>query len=158
MVSPALITVIHNGVVVQHATQALGPTSWVHHKKTDPNATEGHIGLQDHGNPVRFRNIWVRKLDTAQTAGAYPESRPFTDEEKQKFVGKYEKNQEVKLIDGTLYLHTLQQDMELVAYADGTYSTRESAGTVEFESGSDGKVEAIKFKFDAGYNGRFARQ
>jgi hypothetical protein len=63
---PALVTVLHNGVVV-HANQAfLGPTA---HKASPPYApsnAKGYIGLQDHGNPVRFRNIWIRALKLAE--------------------------------------------------------------------------------------------
>ncbi|MBI3417520.1 MAG: DUF1080 domain-containing protein [Verrucomicrobia bacterium] len=49
------ITVFHNGVLVQdHITVNGNPPS---------ATTKGPILLQDHGNPVRYRNIWVRKLD-----------------------------------------------------------------------------------------------
>lgn len=157
LVQQAVVTVLHNGVVVQHATKALGPTSWVHHRKFAPGITEGVIGLQDHGNPVRFRNIWVRKLDTAATEGSYVEERPFTEEEMQKFVGKYRRNCEVKSMDGKLWLSTLGQDMEMVAHTDGTFSTKESAGTISFESDDDGNVTSMRFKFDAGYNGNVKR-
>jgi len=155
--SPAVVTVLHNGVVVQHATKPLGPTSWVHHKEYAPGITEGTIGLQDHGNPVRFRNIWVRKLNTEATAGEYAEDRAFTEEEVKKFAGKYSKNCEVKFMDDKLWLHTLGQDLEMVAHSDGTFSTKESAGTISFESDDDGNVTSMKFKFDAGHNGKVDR-
>jgi hypothetical protein len=59
---PAIVTVLHNGVVVHHATPYWGPTR---HREVRPYTREmatGPIALQDHGNPVRYRNIWVRAL------------------------------------------------------------------------------------------------
>lgn len=60
--SPARITVIHNGVLVQNntvlngSTQYIGIASYQLHKDKEP------IKLQDHGDLVSFRNIWVREL------------------------------------------------------------------------------------------------
>jgi hypothetical protein len=62
LVSPAYITVLINGILVHHHKELMGPTQ---HKATaeyKPHAAKGPIELQDHGNPVRFRNIWVREL------------------------------------------------------------------------------------------------
>jgi hypothetical protein len=59
---PATVTVLHNGVVVHHATAFWGPTT---HKQILPYTTDcaaGPIALQDHGNPVRYRNVWIRPL------------------------------------------------------------------------------------------------
>jgi len=59
---PGVVTVLHNGIVVHAATAFWGPTA---HKKIDPYAPDnarGPIALQDHGNPVRYRNIWIRAL------------------------------------------------------------------------------------------------
>jgi hypothetical protein len=62
---PAMVTVLHNGVVV-HANQAfLGPTMHRQIGTYAPSNAKGYIGLQDHGNPVRFRNIWIRELKLA---------------------------------------------------------------------------------------------
>jgi hypothetical protein len=57
----ARITVFHNGVVVHNNLEIEGTTS--HKKKAKYTAHgKGHIRLQDHGNPLRFRNIWIREL------------------------------------------------------------------------------------------------
>ena len=59
---PAVVTVLHNGIVVHNATPFWGPTA---HKKIDPygpDTAKGPLSLQDHGNPVRYRNIWIRPL------------------------------------------------------------------------------------------------
>jgi hypothetical protein len=59
---PGRVTVLHNGVVVQHASVLMGPTA---HKARPPykaHADKLPIGLQDHSHPVRFRNVWVREL------------------------------------------------------------------------------------------------
>ncbi len=59
---PAVVTVLHNGVVVHNATPFWGPTT---HKKIDayvPDNAKGPLALQDHGNPVRYRNVWIRPL------------------------------------------------------------------------------------------------
>jgi hypothetical protein len=60
--APAVITVVHNGVVVHHAHPLLGTTSHKALPKYVAHDPKGPIRLQDHGNPVRYRNIWCREL------------------------------------------------------------------------------------------------
>ncbi len=58
----ATITVLHNGVLIQDHSEVFGTTT---HENVFPSYTKhgnGPISLQDHGNPMRFRNIWVRQL------------------------------------------------------------------------------------------------
>ena len=63
VMTPARVTVIHNGVVVQNGEIFLGPTA---HKKLAKYPAKhpetGPIRLQFHGDPMEFRNIWVRSL------------------------------------------------------------------------------------------------
>jgi Domain of Unknown Function (DUF1080) len=60
--SPASITVFHNGVVILHHFELLGDTPFNRPPEYKKHADAGPIGIQDHGNPVRFRNIWVRPI------------------------------------------------------------------------------------------------
>jgi len=63
LISPAYATVVHNGVLVHHHQELLGPTG---HRTLssykEPHPPKGPLRLQDHGDPVRYRNIWVRPL------------------------------------------------------------------------------------------------
>ena len=59
---PAVVTVIHNGILVHNATPFWGPTA---HRRIDPytpDSARGPLALQDHGNPVKYRNVWIRPL------------------------------------------------------------------------------------------------
>jgi len=62
LTKPARMTILHNGVLIQDNAELTGPTAW---KKRPPykfHPDKLPISLQDHGNPVRYRNIWIRKL------------------------------------------------------------------------------------------------
>jgi hypothetical protein len=62
LLSPARLTVFHNGVLIQNNVTLTGPTSWLERAPYQAHPEKQPISLQDHGNPVRFRNIWVREL------------------------------------------------------------------------------------------------
>lgn len=61
LLKPAYITVLHNGVLVQNHLELLGDTVFDKGPKYTPHGP-GPIRLQYHGDPVRFRNIWVRAI------------------------------------------------------------------------------------------------
>jgi hypothetical protein len=60
--SPAYVTVFLNGVLVQHHAEVFGPTSHRRLNEYRPHASKAPLRLQDHGAPVRYRNIWIRSL------------------------------------------------------------------------------------------------
>lgn len=59
---PGYVTVLHNGVVVQNHFELLGSTEWDLPPHYDKHPEREPIHLQYHGNPVRFRNIWIREM------------------------------------------------------------------------------------------------
>ena len=62
LVKPAFQTVFWNGVVVHNRREATGATVYRNVAQYRPHASELPLMLQDHDNPVRFRNIWIRRL------------------------------------------------------------------------------------------------
>ena len=78
LVEPATATVFLNGVLIQDNFALEGPTYYCertrHHKSEKP--INRALALQDHGNPVPFRNIWIRPIpsrraNTVQTGPAF---------------------------------------------------------------------------------------
>jgi hypothetical protein len=62
---PAHLTLLLNGVVVQHEAELLGPTRHGQLTSYEPHPETGPLRLQDHGSRVRFRNVWYRKTQLA---------------------------------------------------------------------------------------------
>jgi hypothetical protein len=61
LVSPAYITVLHNGILIHNHFELQGGTFWDQPPHYEPHAAKLPFHIQNHGNPVRFRNIWVRE-------------------------------------------------------------------------------------------------
>jgi len=62
LVSYGRVTVFFNGVVIHHFKEVIGPTTHRKLPEVKPHPPVGPLKLQDHKNPVRFRNIWYRPL------------------------------------------------------------------------------------------------
>lgn len=64
--TPATITVLHNGVLVQNHVSIKGHTEWIGQPKYEAHGDKEPLVLQDHGmdggNPMSYRNIWIREL------------------------------------------------------------------------------------------------
>ena len=61
LLSPGRVTVLQNGVLVQDNVNIQGVTGYP--PKYGKHNLKEPLQLQDHGNPVRFRNIWIRELN-----------------------------------------------------------------------------------------------
>lgn len=59
----ARMTILHNGILVQDNVELTGPTAHKDRPPYSPHPDRLPLMLQDHGNPVRFRNIWIRELE-----------------------------------------------------------------------------------------------
>jgi hypothetical protein len=68
IVRTATVTLIFNGVLVQDDVELLGATAHGEHATYSSHPDTGPIMLQDHGDPLKFRNIWIRPLGNPQVA------------------------------------------------------------------------------------------
>jgi hypothetical protein len=62
VVDPGYVTVFENGVLVQDHTMLEGGTGHMGRSRPEPFPDAGPLKFQDHGNPVRYRNVWYRPL------------------------------------------------------------------------------------------------
>jgi hypothetical protein len=62
LVKPAYLTLMFNGVLAQNHRDYLGTTIWRQVGKYTAHPPEDSLSLKDHNQPVRFRNIWIRRV------------------------------------------------------------------------------------------------
>jgi hypothetical protein len=62
LLKAARITVFHNGVLIQNNVEINGTTDYIGIHSYKPHAGRLPLSLQDHGNLVSYRNIWIRDL------------------------------------------------------------------------------------------------
>ncbi|MDD5706369.1 MAG: DUF1080 domain-containing protein [Kiritimatiellae bacterium] len=62
LAKPAFLTVMLNGLILHNRQELLGPTQHRALAKYEPHPARDALELQDHGDLVRFRNIWYRPL------------------------------------------------------------------------------------------------
>lgn len=148
----AQITVLQNGVLIQDAVRPVGPTAWILHGEYEQikDKTEGPLSLQDHGNPVRYRNIWVRRLEKPKLPESpYDPVKVDLDIElAEKLVGKYGSHT-IELKQNKLYFNHHHKSLEMVPHSATEYGFTKSAGMLTFKLDGEGNPTAIELLLDA---------
>jgi len=146
LLSPARLTVFQNGVLIQNNVELTGPTSWLERAPYQPHPEKQPIALQDHGNPVRYRNIWVRELGK-------PGKKEFTlpTAMLDNYIGKYdpieitrEGNQLVARLGGMKFL--------LFAESPTKFFAKTTDVQIEFPGGGQGKPDRLIWSVGEGAN------
>lgn len=151
LLSPVRVTVFHNGVLMQNNVELVGPTSWLERAPYSPHPEKTPIALQDHGNPVRFRNIWVRELGrSGKKEFTLPESLLNS------YTGNYDRgeNDRIEITKENHQLVVRMGGVRFVMFAES--STRFFAKTtdfqLEFSSNNEGKADHVVWSVGEGAN------
>jgi len=157
LLEPARVTVVHNGILVQNNEEILGPTSYMQFSPYSAHGDEGPIQLQDHGHPVRYRNIWVRPLPErpAPPPGYPPAGIELSSAQLDRFVGRYnrgEQGQGPKLVEVSREGDHLVADINthspqrLTPLSETEFALSHTAGRLIFELDDQGRPTAVVFE------------
>jgi hypothetical protein len=139
--SPVHLTVFHNGVLVQNNVVLTGPTSWLERAPYQPHPVKQPLSLQDHGNPVRFRNIWVRELGKSGK-----KELTLANDLLASYAGRYERGQndfiDISVADRQLNAHMSGIDFLLFAESPTKFFAKTTDLQIEFEV-SGGKPSGL---------------
>ena len=153
LLEEARMTVFHNGVLVQNNEALPGTTIWL---ESLPYAAHGpgRIALQDHGSPVRFRNLWVQRLpERPGPPAGYAElaAVALTDAQRDRLVGRYARDE-----GGTFVIERLGDGLglsmpwrpgvlRLVPLSPTTLQLANTAGRFRVTLGDGGEVARLAF-------------
>ncbi len=149
LLSPARVTVLHNGVLVQNNVQLTGPTSWLERAPYTAHPEKTPIALQDHGNPVRYRNIWIREL-------GHPGRKEFSlpNALLQSYTGNYSGNNPIRvtLESGELVARMGGARFVMFAESPTKFFAKTTDYRIEFHSDSQGNVDGLTYSVGEGGN------
>ncbi|HWQ15455.1 MAG TPA: DUF1080 domain-containing protein [Roseiflexaceae bacterium] len=149
LLAPALLTLFHNGVCVQNNVALRGPTGWLCPLPYTPHADKLPLRLQDHGNPVRFRNIWALELPDPdeQPVPPAPALRADVDAaELQPYVGRYCRGgfcAAITLEAGALWLTIGERTLQLDMQQDGRFRVRGGDVVLVFAGAAGGPPSTV---------------
>jgi hypothetical protein len=146
LVTPSRVTVLQNGVLVQNNVAIKGPTNWMTRDPYKWHADKLPLALQDHGNPVRYRNIWVRELtDAGEKEFTY--SRELLD----RYTGTYQIRWDLSIgivrKDNQLYMKVITPGREhehpLFAESKTKFFAKDVDSYVIFQTNDQGNAESL---------------
>jgi hypothetical protein len=149
--SPARLTVFHNGVLVQNNVQLTGPTSWLERAPYHVHPPKQPISLQDHGNPVRYRNIWIRELGR-------PGKREFqlSDSLLTSYAGTYSRggNDNIEVTVEDRHLEATLGNVRFVLFAESPtkFFAKTTDVQIEFQDSDSGKANKLIWSVGEGAN------
>ena len=161
VLTPARLTVLHNGVVVQNNVELVGPTGWLKRDPYQAHPDKLPLSLQDHGNPVRYRNIWVRELGVDAKRPEFV----FDKASRAKLLGSYRAQDGLSIrIDQPAEQHLLatlafpgrQMVFPIFAESRNIFYARSVDGQFTFQTNADGVAESVVFRI--GGDDRTARK
>ncbi|MFO0913509.1 MAG: family 16 glycoside hydrolase [Pirellulales bacterium] len=162
---PARLSVWHNGVLIQDNVEPWGPTSWLQALPYEPTPAKLPLSLQDHGNPVRYRNIWLRELPEQPGPQPPADDRPvitLPHDQLARYVGRYGEAgraaREIRLEGDRLQLNTSGAWLDLVPHSPSEFSLPWTQGGVQFELDDQGRPVALQFQLSGEDHGRDPRQ
>lgn len=145
---PARVTVLHNGILVQNNEVLWGATDWLQASPYASHPDALPIMLQDHGNPVQFRNVWARPIpERPRPEAAETASVEMTPEQLDRFVGRYEREpgQYTTVVrqGDRLMANVIGHDLELVPVSDGAFAFERTDATLTFEMDDAGNPQGL---------------
>ena len=132
--------------IVQPKVELTGPTSWLQRAPYHAHPEKQPIAFQDHGNPVRFRNVWVRELGKP---GRKEFMLPTTLLES--YTGKYD-NIEVARESNQLTAKIGGLKFPLFAESPAKFFAKTTDVQVEFPDGGQGKPDRLIWSVGEGAN------
>jgi len=149
LLSPARVTAFQNGVLIQNNVELFGETGWLERKPFAPHPEKQFIALQDHGNPVRYRNIWVRELG----APGRPEFQ-LSDALLDSYCGTYKQGEnvvaEVSRQGGNLVIEYRGVDFVMYAGSPTHFFAKTVDVQADFEFGGSQETVQISVGEDGG--------
>jgi hypothetical protein len=146
LLSPARLTIFHNGVLIQNNVTLTGPTDWINRDPYSAHPEKQPLSLQDHGNPVRYRNIWVRELGK-------PGKPEFTlaNSQLDRYVGSCGP-MEITRDGSQLIANFGRKKVVLFAESPTKFFGKSTDVQIEFKPDADGKVTEIVWSVGEGAN------